>query len=69
MIPDEGQSFDEWRLDFLDRLDRLLEAIFAGDEERLARLRKLHEQSVRRSTCEPSTGSETLKARPPHRTR
>ena len=46
MIPSKAQPFDEWHLDWLNRLQEVFEKLAAGDKKRLVRLRTLHEKQT-----------------------
>lgn len=48
MISDNTDSFERWRRDYLRRLDRICEALLAGDRQELARLRKQHQELLRK---------------------
>jgi phosphoserine phosphatase len=42
------ESFDEWRQDWLSRLDRMCAAVLAGDSQEVARLTRQQEEIIRR---------------------
>jgi hypothetical protein len=46
MIPSKELPFDEWHLDWLNRLQDAFESLVAGDKDQVARLRTLHERQT-----------------------